>query len=101
MFNLSGNAFLDLRIDFFRGQKAQYYDGSDTESWIVPVTSALGIDDITVKAQPRESTTDLLLLNLEWLLRFNTHTYPSIEPSKIFLTPLLWHSSPDHRVLFL
>ena len=62
LFNLSGNAFLDLRIDFFRGQKAQYYDGSDTESWIVPVTNALGVDDITVKAQPRESTTDLLVI---------------------------------------
>ncbi|MBC6427093.1 MAG: hypothetical protein GDA51_11670 [Ekhidna sp.] len=65
---LSSNVFLDLRTDFFRGQRAQYYDGSDTESWEVTFSGSdfeeatVTGDDLSFETQPRESTTDLLVI---------------------------------------
>lgn len=49
---------------------AQYYDGDDTESWTVEFTGSsedydrdnLSPGDLAYENQPRESTTDLLML---------------------------------------
>ncbi|MDE0470331.1 MAG: hypothetical protein OXH57_00190 [Ekhidna sp.] len=67
---LSSSIFLDLRSDFFTGQRAKYYDGSDTESWEVTFSgtnfddATVTGDDLTFETQPRESTTDLLVIKL-------------------------------------
>ena len=62
--------YVDLRANFFRGQRAEYYDGSDTESWEVTFSGS-NFDDATVTGddllydtEPRESTTDLLVIKL-------------------------------------
>ncbi len=60
--------YLDLRANFFRGQRAEYYDGSDTESWEVTFSGSnfdeatVTGDDLAFETQPRESTTDLLVI---------------------------------------
>ncbi|SNT20596.1 hypothetical protein SAMN05421640_2850 [Ekhidna lutea] len=64
------SVFVDLRADFFKGQRAQYYDGDDTESWTVEFNGdpnnydrdTVTGDDLSYENQPRESTTDLLVL---------------------------------------
>lgn len=62
------NFFIDLRANFFKGQRAQYFDGQDTESWEVTFSgtnfdeATVTGDDLTFDTQPRESTTDLLVI---------------------------------------
>jgi len=67
---LSRNVFIDLRADFFRGQRAQYFDGTDTESWNVEFTGSeaaydpanLQKGDLDFATEARSSTTDLLVI---------------------------------------
>jgi len=62
--------YLDLRANFFKGQRAQYFDGEDTESWSIEFSgdpndfnrNTVGGDDLTFETQPRESTTDMLVI---------------------------------------
>ncbi len=62
--------YLDLRANFFRGQRAKYFDGTDTESWNIEFsgdptdfnpTNPDG-DQLSFETEARESTTDLLVL---------------------------------------
>lgn len=78
LIKIGNNAFLDLRADFFRGQRAQYYDGDDTESWSVEFTGSesaydpenLEKGDLDFSTEPRESTTDLLMIKLGLAIKF-------------------------------
>lgn len=62
--------YIDLRANFFRGQRAQYFDGSDTESWNVEFSgdpndfdaNTVGGDQLAFETEARESTTDLLVI---------------------------------------
>ncbi|MEO1254958.1 MAG: hypothetical protein AAFY41_08740, partial [Bacteroidota bacterium] len=64
------NFFIDLRANYFRGQRAEYFDGEDTENWEVTFSGGSGNfdettvsgDDLTFDTDPRESTTDLLVI---------------------------------------
>ncbi|MEP0984773.1 hypothetical protein [Ekhidna sp.] len=64
------SVFIDLRADFFKGQRARYYDGDDTSAWTVEFNGDPGTydrntvsgDNLSYENQPRESTTDLLVL---------------------------------------
>lgn len=62
--------YLDLRANFFRGQRAEYYDGNDTESWEVTFSGSnfneatVTGDDLVFETNPRESTTDLLVIKV-------------------------------------
>lgn len=63
--------YLDLRANFFRGQRAQYFDGSDTESWNVEFsgnpddfTEDVRGDQLQFGTEARESTTDLLVIKV-------------------------------------
>lgn len=72
MIKLDSNLFIDLRVDFFKGGKARYYDGDDTESWKVKSTHSpvahdpenLVEDDMKVDVVARKSTTDILMVKL-------------------------------------
>lgn len=75
---IGSNAFLDLRADFFRGQRAKYYDGNDTEAWSVEFTGSesaydpdnLEKGDLDFSTEPRESRTDLLMIKLGVAIKF-------------------------------
>ncbi|WP_425392860.1 hypothetical protein [Ekhidna sp.] len=64
------SVFIDLRANFFKGQRAQYYDGDDTSSWTVEFNGdpnsydreTVSGDNLSYENRPRESTTDLLVL---------------------------------------
>ncbi len=70
MFKVGPKVFLDLRVNYFKGQKAEFFDGTDTESWSVEFTGTpaaydpanLDGDDLNFETVPRESTTDLLVI---------------------------------------
>ena len=68
LIRVAPNIFIDLRANFFKGQRAQYYDGKDTESWEVTFSGSnfdqatVSGDDLVFQTQPRESTTDILLI---------------------------------------
>ena len=69
MIKIGSSAYIDLRADFFRGQRAKYFDASDTEAWNIEFVGASAYDpenlesgDLDFEAQPRESTTDLLVI---------------------------------------
>lgn len=68
MIKVGPGVFVDLRADFFKGQRAQFYDGNDTESWTVEFTGdnydsdTVSGDQLSYENRPRESTTDLLVL---------------------------------------
>lgn len=70
LIKVAPSVFIDLRANFFKGQRAEYFDGEDTESWEVsfsgdPSTfdsATVSGDDLTFDSQPRESTTDLLVI---------------------------------------
>lgn len=61
--------FIDLRANFFKGQRAQYFDSEDTESWTVSLsgidglaTDDIGGDNLGLETQPRQSTTDMMVI---------------------------------------
>lgn len=62
--------YIDLRADFFRGQRAEYFDGSDTESWNIEFSGdptdfnpdTVGGDQLQFETSARESTTDMLVI---------------------------------------
>ena len=70
LIKLKGALFLDLRVNYFLGQRAQFFDGSDTEAWNVQFTGSeaaydpanLEKGDLDFDAIPRESTTDMLVI---------------------------------------
>lgn len=72
MIKMGPSIFLDLRADFFKGQRAQYFDGDDTSSWNIefsgdPTTfdeATVTGDSLSFETVARESTTDLLMLKL-------------------------------------
>ncbi|MEO9869984.1 hypothetical protein [Ekhidna sp.] len=70
LIKVSSNFFVDLRANFFKGQRAQYFDGNDTESWEVTFSGSnfdeatVTGDDLQFETQPRESTTDMLVIKL-------------------------------------
>ena len=78
MINVAPKFFIDLRADFFKGQRAQYYDGEDTEAWDVQFSGSeadyldgsINKGDFDLAAQPRESTTDLLVIKVGIALKF-------------------------------
>ena len=76
LIKVGSNFFIDLRADFFKGQRAEYFDGEDTESWDVTFSGSgfdeatVTGDDLTFDTQPRESTTDLLVLKFGVAMKF-------------------------------
>jgi len=66
---IAPKVYLDLRANFFKGQRAEYFDGEDTESWTVNLAGInplqpddIGGENLELETQPRESTTDLLVI---------------------------------------
>lgn len=70
LIKIGNNAYLNLRADYFKGQRARYFDGDDTASWNVEFT---GIEaeydrddvsggDFNYETEANESTTDLLTI---------------------------------------
>ncbi|WP_424962215.1 hypothetical protein [Ekhidna sp.] len=78
MIKVGPKFFVDIRADYFKGERAQYYDGDDTESWTVEFTGSsenydrdnLAPGDLAYENQPRESTTDLLMLKFGVAFKF-------------------------------
>lgn len=68
LIKIAPKAFIDLRVNYFKGQRAEYFDGQDTESWEVTFSGSnfdettVSGDDLTFDTSPRESTTDLLVI---------------------------------------
>ncbi len=62
--------FIDLRVDFFKGQRAQFFDGNDTKAWNIEFSGdpssfdsdTVGGDQLSFETEARESTTDLLTI---------------------------------------
>ncbi|MEQ9466265.1 MAG: hypothetical protein RLN88_02580 [Ekhidna sp.] len=78
MIKVGAKFFIDIRADFFKGERAKYYDGEDTEAWTVQFTGSaedydpdnLTPGDLTYENEPRESTTDLLMLKFGVAFKF-------------------------------
>jgi len=76
LINVAPNFFIDLRVNYFKGQRAQYFDGEDTESWEVTFSGSgfdeatVTGDDLTFDTQPRESTTDMLVIKFGVAAKF-------------------------------
>ncbi len=72
------NAYLDLRGYYLLGGKAQYYDADDTRKWTVEFTDLstnydpdnLDPNDFSIASQPKESTTDMLMVQLGATFKF-------------------------------
>ena len=69
LIKIAPKAFIDLRVNYFQGQRAEYFDGEDTSSWTVTFTDITNVatsdingDNLNLETQPRESTTDLLVI---------------------------------------
>lgn len=73
LIKIAPKVFLDLRANYFFGQRAQYFDSEDTSSWEVTLSDIGTIsdpndqnidnidgDNLELGSVPRESTTDLL-----------------------------------------
>jgi hypothetical protein len=66
--------FLDLRTYFLFGGEADFFDGQDTRRWEVSFTDPydpdtfdtdqLDGDNLSYEAEPRNSTTDMLIVQL-------------------------------------
>lgn len=77
-FNIGDNAYLDLRAYYLLGGKAQFYDGSDTKRWDVTFNDNpanfdpdnLDSDDFSFGSTPRESTTDMLMVQIGATFKF-------------------------------
>lgn len=65
MIQLNSVMSLDFRVDFFKGQRAEYFDGTDTEAWSVEFTGAdptnIQQGDLDFSTETRKSTTDMLV----------------------------------------
>ena len=78
MFKVSSNFFIDLRADYFRGERAQFFDGTDTEAWSVEFTGSeaaydpanIQQGDLDFSTEARESTTDLLVIKFGVAAKF-------------------------------
>ncbi len=78
MFKVSPNLFVDLRLNYFQGERAQYFDGTDTEAWSVEFTgseaaydpSNIQKGDLDFSTEARESTTDLLVIKFGVAAKF-------------------------------
>lgn len=77
MIKVAPNFFIDLRADYFRGQRAKFFDAKDTESWTVTITNLNGADpksingdNLNLESEPRESTTDLLNIKFGVAFKF-------------------------------
>lgn len=76
LIKIGQNGYLNLRADYFKGQRAEYYDGDDTESWNVEFTGAnydrdnVEGGDFQYETEPRESTTDLLTIKIGIAFKF-------------------------------
>ena len=69
LIKVAPRVFIDLRANYFRGQRAEYFDGEDTASWTVSFSDITNVDtgdidgdNLNLETQPRESTTDLLVI---------------------------------------
>lgn len=75
--------FIDLRVDYFKGQRAEYFDSEDTSLWEVslsdvgsfsdpadPAIDDIDGDNLALGSEPRESTTDLLTIKFGVALKF-------------------------------
>ncbi|WP_436517769.1 hypothetical protein [Ekhidna sp. To15] len=69
LIKIAPKAFIDLRVNYFKGQRAEYFDGDDTESWTVSFSDITNVatndidgDNLNLESQPRQSTTDLLVI---------------------------------------
>lgn len=69
MLEVGHNFYLDFRADFFKGQRARYFDGDDTSAWSVEFVGESAYDpenlekgDLQFETEPRESTTDMLVV---------------------------------------
>lgn len=77
-FELGKNAYLDLRGYYLLGGRADFYDGDDTKRWKVEFTSDpssydpdnLDSDDFTIGSSPKNSTTDMLVVQLGATFKF-------------------------------
>ena len=73
-FAIGNDAYLDFRAYYLLGGKANFYDASDTKNWEVEFTNiydpdtydsgAVTGDDLDFGAQPRNSTTDMLMVQI-------------------------------------
>ncbi|WP_420317723.1 hypothetical protein [Ekhidna sp.] len=70
LIKIGPSVFIDLRADFFKGQRTKYFDGDDTSSWTIEFNGdpnsydreTVSGDNLSYETDPRESTTDLLVL---------------------------------------
>lgn len=70
------SSFLDLRAYYLLGGKADFYDGSDTENWSVEFGGSnfdpnnIDPNEFAIGAQPRTSTTDMLMVQMGVTFKF-------------------------------
>lgn len=71
MLEVGHNFYLDFRADFFKGQRAKYFDGDDTSAWSVEFVGENAYDpenlekgDLQFETVAKESTTDMLVVKL-------------------------------------
>jgi hypothetical protein len=77
-FNIGDDAYLDLRAYYLLGGKARFYDGSDTKSWEVTFDDVqanydpnnIDSNDFSFGGTPRESTTDMLMVQIGATFKF-------------------------------
>ena len=77
-FKIGKDAYLDFRAYYLLGGKAKFFDGSDTKSWDVTFTDLeenydpdnIDSDDFTFGSTPRESTTDMLMVQIGATFKF-------------------------------
>jgi len=75
-FKMNKHAYLDLRAYYLLGGKALYYDADDTRKWKVQFNGSsydpdsLDPNDFTIGGQPKESTTDMLMVQLGATFKF-------------------------------
>lgn len=77
-FEMKNNVYLDLRAYYLLGGQALYYDADDTGKWKVEFNDLsqnydpdnLDPDDFSIGGQPKESTTDMLMIQLEATFKF-------------------------------
>jgi hypothetical protein len=77
-FEMKRNVYMDLRAYYLIGGNAQYYDADDTRKWKVEFNDLssnydpdnLDPNDFSIGGQPKESTTDMLIVQLGATFKF-------------------------------
>ena len=67
---IASGVYFDLRANFFKGQRAEYFDSEDTSSWSIKFNgteaeydpSTLNSDNLDFSTEAKKSRTDLLMI---------------------------------------